>query len=116
LLAGARAMFSDASTVLPGTELPDVAALNSAPQPPLDVVHEAIALANAFSFAFGTVSVAGTAAPGDTPVAMFTRLFAFWNAVSSPGVFVQLAPTFPPLDINDARAHTDATVVASSTV
>jgi len=62
----------------------------------------------------GTASVEGIPAPGDVPVVMFTRLFAVRNALSSPEVFVQLAPTFPPLDRNEASAQTEAAVVASS--
>jgi hypothetical protein len=45
---------------------------------------------------------------------MFTRLFAVRNALSNPAVLVQLAPTLPPLDINEASDQTEAAVVTSS--
>lgn len=108
-------MLSAASSVLLGTVFPDAAALNNEVQdaPPLEAVHELRALANVFSLLEETASVDGIAAPGDAPVAAFTKLFAVRNALSSPVVLVQLAPTLPPLDINGARAQTEADVVAS---
>ena len=108
-------MLSAASSVLPGTTLPDAAALNSEEhaEPALEAVHELSALANVFSLLEETVSVDGFPAPGDAPVAAFTRLFAVRNALSSPSVLVQLAPTLPPLDINDARAQAEAAVETS---
>src|ERR1700733_3784321 len=109
-------MLSAASRVLVGTDLP-VAALNSGEQalPPADVVHEANASASEFSFLVGTASVEGVAAPGDSPVAGLARLLAVRNALLRPVVFVQLAPTLPPLDMNEASAQTDAAVVTSLT-
>jgi hypothetical protein len=103
--------------VLIGTALPDVAAEKSAAQEPMlpAPVHEASTLASEFSFAVGTASVEGRPAPGDAPVEKFASLLAVKNALSRPVVFVQLAPTFPPFDINDASAHTDAVVVTSFT-
>jgi hypothetical protein len=49
------------------------------------------------------------------PVAVFTSSLAVAKALSSPVVFVQLAPTFPPLDMKEASAQTDAAVVTSLT-
>ena len=109
-------MLRAASSVLPGTVLP-VAALNSGVQalPPADAVQEASALASEFSLPVGTVSVEGRPVPGDAPVAGLTRSSAVRNALLRPAVFVQLAPTFPPPDMNEASAHTDAAVVTSLT-
>src|ERR1700722_12217025 len=116
LAAGARAMLRAASVVVVGTLLPEVAAENSAVQAPLlpAPVHDASALASEFSFAVGTTSVEGRPVPGDAPVAEFTSSLAVANAFSRPVVFVQLAPTLPPPDMNEASAHTDAAVVTSS--
>ena len=108
-------MLSVASSVLVGTVLPEVAAENSAAQEPVPPVHDASASASEFSFAVGTASVEGRPAPGDAPVAKSASLLAVKNALSRPIVFVQLAPTFPPPDINDASAHTEAAVVTSFT-
>lgn len=107
-------MLSAASIVFVGTALPE-AALNSGEQalPPAEAVHEATALASEFSFAVGTATVEGRAAPGDSPVAAFTSSLAVAKALSRPIVFVQLAPTSPPLDMKEASAHTDAAVVTS---
>jgi hypothetical protein len=63
----------------------------------------------------GTTSVEGRPAPGDAPVEKFASLFAVKNALSRPVVFVQLAPTFPPPDMKEASAHTEAAVVTSFT-
>jgi hypothetical protein len=111
-------MLSAASSVLPGTVLPEAAALNSPEQalPPLERVHEARALASVSSLPVATVSVDGIAAPGDVPVLALTRLFAVRNALSKPVTLVQLEPTLPPLDMNEASAQTDAAVVTSLTV
>ena len=110
-------MLSAASRVLPGTVLPDAAAVNSPEQelPPLERVHEARALASVFSLLMDTVSVDGIPDPGDVPVLAFTRLFAVRSALSKPVTLVQLPPTLPPLDINEASAQTDAAVVTSLT-
>ena len=110
-------MSRAASRVLAGTVLPDVAALNKAEQapPPAVAVHDVSALASAFSFAVGTASVEGRPAPGDAPVVGLARSPAVRNALSRPVVFVQLAPTLPPADMNDASAQTDAAVVTSFT-
>src|ERR1700722_15990791 len=108
-------MLSAASSEFAGTVLPEGAAENSAAQEPLPPVHDASALASEFSFAVGTTSMEGRPAPGDAPVAEFTSSLAVANALSRPVVLVQLAPTFPPPDINDASAQTDAAVVTSST-
>lgn len=117
LFPGACAMLRAASSVLPGVELPDAAAVKSAEQalPLLEAVHEVRALASVFSFFVETLRVAGMPAPGDTPVPGFTRSLAVAKALSSPVVFVQLAPTFPPGDINEDSAQTEAVVVASLT-
>jgi hypothetical protein len=61
----------------------------------------------------GTISVDGNPAPGATPVVGFTNCSAVRNDLSNPFVLVQLAPTLPPADMNDASAQTEATVVAS---
>src|ERR1700677_1210907 len=116
LLAGSRAMLRDASSVLLGTVLP-VAALNNGEQefPPAEAVHAASASASVFSLPVGTASVEARPVPGDAPVAGFARLLAVRNALSRPVVLVQLAPTFPPPDMKEASAHTDAAVVTSST-
>src|ERR1700722_15218272 len=106
-------MLSAASSEFAGTVLPDVAAENSAVQEPLPPVHDASAFASESTFAVGTASVEGRPAPGDAPGEKFASLLAVKNALSRPVVFVQLAPTFPPLDINDASAQTDAAVVTS---
>ena len=108
-------MLRAASSVLVGTALPEVAAENNAAQEPLLPVHDASALASEFSFAVGTTSVEGKPAPGDAPVEKFASLLAVKNALSRPVVFVQLAPTLPPPDINEASAHTEAAVVTSFT-
>src|ERR1039458_2667298 len=109
-------MLSAASSVLAGAALPE-AALKSGEQalPPADAVHEASALASAFSLVVGTASVEGSPAPGDAPVAAFTSSLAVVKALSRPVVLVQVAPTFPPLDMKEASAHTDAAVVTSLT-
>ena len=108
-------MLSAASSVLPGTELPEVAALNNDEQdaPPLEAAQALRALANVFSLLLETLRVDGMPAPGEAPVPAFTRPFAVRNALSIPIVLVQLAPTFPPLDMKDARAQTEAAVVTS---
>lgn len=110
-------MLSAASSVLLGTAAA-VAALKSGEQalPPADAVHEASESAIESSFAVGTVSVAGRPVPGDAPVAAFTSSLAVAKALSRPAVFVQLAPTLPPLDMKEASAQTDAAVVSSFTV
>ena len=109
-------MLRAASSVFAGTALPE-AALNSGVQalPPADAAHEANALARVFSLVVGTASVEERPAPGDAPVAAFTSSLAVAKALSSPVVLVQLAPTFPPLDMNGASVQTDAAVVTSFT-
>jgi hypothetical protein len=63
----------------------------------------------------GTASVEGRPAPGEAPVVGLARLLAVRNALSRPVVLVQLAPTFPPLDMKEASAQTEAAVVTSFT-
>ena len=106
-------MLRAASSVFVGAAPPEVAAENSAVQEPLPPVHDASASASVFNFVVGTTSVEGRPVPGDAPVVEFTSSLAVANALSRPVVFVQLAPTFPPPDINGASAHTDAAVVTS---
>src|ERR1700722_6865575 len=108
-------MLSAVSREFAGTVLPDAAAENSAVQEPLPPVHDASAFASESTFAVGTASVEGRPAPGDAPVEKFASLLAVKNALSRPVVFVQLAPTFPLPDMNEASAQTDAAAVTSFT-
>lgn len=108
-------MLRAASSVLVGTVLPEFAAVNSVEQEalPLEPVHENRALARVFSLLVGTVRFEGLPEPGEMPVAGLTRLLAMRKALSIPVVLVQVAPTSPPLDMNEARAQTAAAVVIS---
>jgi hypothetical protein len=70
-------------------------------------------LASVLILAAGDFPFDGKVVPGEVPAAGLTRLAAVAKAFVRPSEFVELAPTFPPVERNGARAHAAATVVAS---
>src|SRR5580698_5076064 len=76
-------------------------------------MHDESASASVFSFTVETVTLAGTAAPGEVPVAILTRLFATITALARPRALEEVAPRLPSGARNCDSAQAEATVVTS---